>query len=215
MTIRRQQPQSDAPSHPQPHHYRRPTKTLLLTVGLLVLVGAGGIAWWLFSPLFLHNTSNNANPFAHAPSAASTPASGSTSGTVSTPVPTGPVILATGMFIDKANSGVGLANDHGSGNVTIGRTADGKYLIYLDHLSVTNGPDLHVYLAPTSDSTDAEQVKREGVDLGVLTATEGSLNVAIPADLGRNLRKYHSVVIVCKTFSVIFTTAPLTFSSGS
>jgi hypothetical protein len=110
---------------------------------------------------------------------------------------------------------VGLNNDHGSGNVTIGKTASGKYLIYLDHLNVTNGPDLHVYLAPTSNSTDAEQVKREGVDLGLLTATEGSVNVAIPADPGRNLRKYHSVVIVCKTFSVIFTTAPLTFSSGS
>jgi len=130
-------------------------------------------------------------------------------------VPAGPVILATGKFIDKPNSGVGLANDHGSGNVTIGRSAGGKYLIHFDHLNVTNGPDLHVYLAPTSDSTDAGQVKREGVDLGVLAATEGSLNVAIPSDLGRNLRTYHSVVIVCKAFSVIFTTAPLTFSSGS
>jgi hypothetical protein len=121
-------------------------------------------------------------------------------------------VLATGKFIDKANSGVGLANDHGSGNVTIGKTADGKYLIHLDQLNVTNGPDLHVYLAPTSNSTDAEQVKREGVDLGLLAATEGSLNVPIPADIGKNLSQYHSVVIVCKTFSVIFTTAPLTFS---
>ncbi len=214
MKIRRQQ-QPDAPSHPQPHHRRRLTRRLLLTIGLLVLVGAGGIAWWLFSPLFFHNTSNDANPFAHTPSAVSTPASGSTSGTVATPVPAGPVILATGKFIDKPNSGVGLANDHGSGNVTIGRSAGGKYLIHFDHLNVTNGPDLHVYLAPTSDSTDAGQVKREGVDLGVLAATEGSLNVAIPSDLGRNLRTYHSVVIVCKAFSVIFTTAPLTFSSGS
>ena len=215
MTFRPQQQQPDAPSHPQSHHRRRPTRTLLLTVGLLVLVGVGGIAWWLFSPLFIHTTSNDANPLAYAPSAANSPTTSSTSGTVSTPVSTGPVIVATGKFIDKANSGVGLANDHGSGNVTIGRTADGKYLIHLARLNVTNGPDLHVYLAPTSDSTDAEQVKREGVDLGVLKATEGSLNVAIPADIGRNLRKYHSVVIVCKTFSVIFTTAPLSFSSGS
>jgi hypothetical protein len=216
MTIRLQQQPPDAPLHPRSYHHKRPTiRTLLLTVGLLVLVGAGGIAWWLFSPLFFHNTSNDTNPFAHAPSTASTPASSSPSGTVSTPVSTGPIIVATGKFIDKANSGVGLANDHGSGNVTIGRTADGKYLIHLDRLNVTNGPDLHVYLALTSDSTDAEQVKREGVDLGVLTATEGSLNVAIPADIGRNLRKYYSVVIVCKTFSVIFATAPLSFSSGS
>jgi len=58
-------------------------------------------------------------------------------------------------------------------------------------------------------------VKREGVDLGVLAATEGSLNVTIPADIAINLPKYHSVVIVCKAFSVIFTTAPLTFSSAS
>jgi hypothetical protein len=74
--------------------------------------------------------------------------------------------------------------------VTIGKTADGTYLIHLDHLNVANGPDLHVYLAPTSDSTDAEQVKREG-----------SVNVTPPPDLSGNLRKYHSVVIVCKTFS--------------
>ncbi len=89
---------------------------------------------------------------------------------------------------------------------------DGKYLIHFDHLNVTNGPDLHVYLAPTANSTDAGQVKSEGVDLGLLSATEGSLNVAVPTGIGHNLTKYHSVVIVCKTFSVIFTTAPLTFS---
>src|SRR6266581_2015597 len=213
MTFRTQQQQPDAPSHPQSHHRRRPTRTLLLTVGLLVLVGAGGIAWWLFSPLFIHTTSNDANPLANAPSVANTPTTSSTSGTVSTPVSTGPVLVATGKFIDKANSGVGLANDHGSGNVTIGRTADGKYLIYFDHLNVTNGPDLHVYLAPTANSTDAGQVKSEGVDLGLLSATEGSLNVAVPTGIGHNLTKYHSVVIVCKTFSVTFTTAPLIFSS--
>ena len=215
MTIRPQQQQPDATAHPQLQRRRRLRRTLLLTAGLLVLVVAGGIAWWLFSPLFFHTTSTTANPFAQAPSAASTPVSGSPSSTASTPVSTGPVVLATGKFIDKVNSGVGLANDHGSGNVTIGRAADGTYLIHLDQLNVTNGPDLHVYLAPTSDSTDAEQVKREGVDLGVLTATEGSVNVALSSSIGMNLRKYHSVVIVCKSFSVIFTTAPLTFSSGS
>ena len=193
----------------QPERRRRPIRTPFLIASLLVLLIAGGVAWWLFSPLFFHNTSQVANPFAHTPSATSTP------DTVSTPAPTGPVILATGQFIDKANSGVGLNNDRGSGNVTIGKTTNGNYLIYFDHLDVTNGPDLHVYLAPTSNSTDAEQVKREGVDLGLLTATEGSLNVAIPTDIGTNLQMYHSVAIVCKTFSVIFTTAPLVFSVGS
>lgn len=213
MTIRPQQQELDTSAYPQPQRRKRPTRTLLLTGVVIVLLGAGGLAWWLFSPLFFHTTGNAANPLAGAPSAVSTVAPSSTSGIVSTPVPTGPVTLATGKFIDKANSGVGLANDHGSGNVTIGRTAGGNYLIHFDHLNVTNGPDLHIYLAPTSNSSDAGQVKSEGVDLGMLTATEGSLNVAIPTSLGIHLATYHSVVIVCKTFSVIFTTAPLTFST--
>ena len=181
-----------------------------MTGGLIILVVIGGIAWWLFSPLVVHTTGSATNPFAKATSAPHAPAPTSTANIAPTPV--GPVILATGKFIDKPNSGVGLANDRGSGNVTIGRTTDAKYIIYLDNLDVTNGPDLHVYLAPTSNASDAEQVKREGTDLGILSATQGSVNVPIPADLAPQLTKFHSVVIVCKTFSVIFTTAPLVFS---
>lgn len=211
MPIRLHQ-QPDASLHPQSPRRWRPARMLLLTAGLLILLVAGGIAWWLFSPLFFHATSHEANPFSQAPAVTSTPAPVSTPSAVATLVPAGPTILATGKFIDKINSGVGLANDHGSGNVTIGKTTDGAYQIHFDHLNVTNGPDLHVYLAPTGNSTDAEQVKREGVDLGVLTATEGSLNVSIPTNIGAHLLQYRSVVIVCKTFSVIFTTAPLTFS---
>src|SRR5260370_8196535 len=122
MTILPQQ-QPDALSHPQPQRRRRPARALLLIGGLIVLVVAGGIAWWLFSPLFLHTTGNDANPFANAPSAAST------SGIVSTPVPPGPVTLPTGKFIDKVNSAVGLANDHGSGNPTIRSTPPHTYPI--------------------------------------------------------------------------------------
>jgi hypothetical protein len=164
---------------------------------LLVLLS---LAWWLFSPLFFYTTSHDANPFARMASTQSQP---------------GPVILATGSFIDHLNSGTGLANDHGSGKVTLGKTAAGAYLIHFEQLNVTNGPDLHVYLAPTSNSTDADQVKQQGVDLGRLRATEGSLNVPIPTETATTLFRYHSVVIVCKTFSVIFTTAPLTFSDGA
>jgi hypothetical protein len=206
-----QRPETESPRR------RRPLIMFLLIGGLIVLIGAGGVGWWLFSPLFFHNTGNATNPFngvsvvGHTPNTGNTPSTGGTSGI--TPTPSGPVILATGKFIDKQNSGQGLNNDHGSGDVTIGRTAQGKYIIYLSNLNVTNGPDLHVYLAPTSNSEDAGQVKSEGVDLGTLTATEGSVNVDVPTDLGVHLKNYHSVVIVCKTFSVIFTTAPLTFSS--
>src|SRR5947209_8406537 len=152
MPIRLQQ-EPHAQLHLQPHRHWRPTKILLLNASLLVLLVSGGIAWWLFSPLFFHTTSNEASPFTQTPVVTSTPAHVSTPGAVTTPAPAGPTILATGKFIDKINSGVGLANDHGSGNVTIGKTGNGAYQIHFDHLNVTNGPDLHVYLAPTSNST--------------------------------------------------------------
>ena len=200
----------DVTSIPQRSHRRwRSTSIIILVVSLIVLIAIGIVSWWLFSPLFFHTVSSTANPFMNSPSTASK------SGTTITPVTSSPVILAIGKFIDNPKSGQGLNNDHGSGNVTIGKTVDGKYLIHFDSLNVTNGPDLHVYLAPTVNSTDANQVKSEGVDLGLLSATEGSLNVAVPTDIGRYLTKFHSVVIVCKSFSVIFTTAPLPFSSGS
>jgi Electron transfer DM13 len=210
MILRPEQQKPDVTPIPQrPRRRWRPTSVIILVVSLIVLIAIGGVSWWLFSPLLFHTVSSTANPFTNSPSTASK------SGTTVTPVTRSPVILAMGKFIDNPKSGQGLNNDHGSGNVTIGKTIDGKYLIHFDHLNVTNGPDLHVYLAPTVNSTDAGQVKSQGVDLGLLSATEGSLNVAVPTDIGRNLTKYHSVVIVCKTFSVIFTTAPLTFSSDT
>ncbi len=211
MIIRPERQLPDVTSIPRrPRRRWRPTSIIILVVSLIVLIAIGSVSWWLFSPLFFHTVSSTANPFTNSPSTASK------SGTTITPAARGSaVILAMGKFIDDPKSGRGLNNDHGSGNVTIGKTVDGKYIIHFDHLNVTNGPDLHVYLAPTANSTDVSQVKSEGVDLGLLSATEGSLNVAVPTDIGRNLTKYHSVAIVCKTFSVIFTTAPLTFSSGS
>ena len=87
-------------------------KITVLVVGLIVLIAAGGIGWWLFSPLFFHNTASNANPFAN-----STPAPAATSTIANTPTVvagnSGPVVLAAGKFIDTgANNGNGLANDH-------------------------------------------------------------------------------------------------------
>ena len=210
MILRPERQMPDVTSIPQrPCRRWQPTSIIILVVSLIVLIAIGSVSWWLFSPLFFHTVSSTANPFTNSPSTASK------SGTTITPAVRGSAILAMGKFIDDPKSGQGLNNDHGSGNVTIGKTVDGKYLIHFDHLHVTNGPDLHVYLASTGNSTDADQVKSEGVDLGLLTATEGSLNVTVPADIGSNLTKYHSVVIVCKTFSVIFTTAPLAFSGGA
>jgi hypothetical protein len=122
-SIFQQSVSSPTPSKPR---WSRLKKSLLIA-GLVVFIVLLSMAWWLFSPLFFHTSSHEADPFAREP---------------------GSAILATRSFIDKPNSGAGLANDHGSGKVTIGKTADGAYLIHFEQLNVTNGPDLHVYLAP-------------------------------------------------------------------
>lgn len=184
-----------------------PVKITILVLSLVVLVVVGSVAWWLISPFFIHTTAHDANLL--APS--STSVHSATPGPSTTPVRgnNGPVTLANGNFIDTGSG------DHGSGKVAIGKTAAGQYVIHLEHFNVTNGPDLHVYLATPADPTDASQVTNGGVDLGTLSATEGSVNVTVPTNIGIHLKTYHSVVIYCKSFSAIFTIAPLQFASAS
>lgn len=208
MSVRPQQRPSAPPVVSQPRRPWTPRKITVLVVGLVVLLAIGVIGWLLLSPLFFHNTANDTNPLAGS----TTVTAPSAPGVASTSAPTGPLTLATGKFIDKANSGAGLANDHGSGNVTIGKTADGQYVIHFDHLNVTNGPDLHVYLSTPTNPTTGDQVMNGGVDLGLLKATEGSVTVSISANVASHLMQYHSVVIYCKSFAVVFTEAPLQFA---
>jgi hypothetical protein len=176
----------------------------VLAVVLLLVVA--GVGYKVFAPKAA--TSNDSNPFANA-----SPGTSTTQGTVSTPGTSGttttgssgPVVLATGKFIDTGSG------DHGSGDVTIGKTADGKYQIFLSNLNVVAGPDLHVYLATPANPSGSDQVLNGGVDLGSLKANQGNVTVNVPADVASNLKNYQSVVIYCKSFAVIFTAAPITF----
>ncbi len=171
-------------------------------MAVVILGVAGLVGYKLFAPK--SGTAHDSNPFATG-----TPGATTTAGPSNTPSTgnSGPVVLATGVFIDTGSG------DHGSGNVTIGKTADGKYVLHLDNLNVTAGPDLHVYLAVPANPSSADQVTNGGVDLGTLAANQGSVNVNVPADVASNLSKYKSVVIYCKSFSVIFTVAPLSFEN--
>ncbi len=198
--------QPSAPGEQPPKRRLTPLAITGLVVGGVVLAVIGGAAWRLFiQPVFFPPPASNAeNPFANV---TPVPTSGSTPGATSTPVNTGPVVLATGSFIDTG--GV----ERGSGDVTIGKTSDGQYAMHLEHLDVTPGPDLHVYLSTSANPESAAQVTSGGVDLGTLSSVQGAVNVAIPASVGANLAQYKSVVIYCKSFSVIFTVAPLQFDA--
>lgn len=187
---------------PKPRKGLTPLKITAIVMAVVILGVAGLVGYKLFAPK--SGTAHDSNPFATA-----TAGTASTPGATNTPSTgnNGPVVLATGTFIDTGSG------DHGSGNVTIGKTADGKYLLHLDNLNVVAGPDLHVYLAVPANPSRADQVTNGGVDLGNLTANQGSVNVDVPADVGNNLSKYKSVVIYCKSFAVIFTVAPLSFQN--
>ena len=114
---------------------------------------------------------------------------------------TGPKVLAQGEFneIDVVHKGEGQA--------IIATIADGKSILRLENFSVTNGPDLFVYLSVNSDPSSGSEVTTGGYNLGRLKAPEGAFNYEIPADVDPSA--YKSVVIYCKAFSVLFSVATL------
>jgi electron transfer DM13 len=88
-----------------------------------------------------------------------------------------------------------------AGNATLGKTSDGKVILRFENLNSANGPDLHVYLSKQVSPATTQQVM-DGVEVGKLKATTGASNYELAAttDIGQ----FKSVVIYCKSFSVVF-----------
>lgn len=87
------------------------------------------------------------------------------------------------------------------GKVTLGKTSEGKTLLRFENLNSPNGPDLHVYLSKNASPGTPDQVKN-GLEVGKLKATQGSLNYELDSTL--DLTQYKSVVIYCQAVSAIF-----------
>ena len=96
----------------------------------------------------------------------------------------------------------------GSGDASIYRLADGSYLLRVEEIKVTNGPDLRILLSdhPGPMSKSALQDSNY-VELDKLKGNIGNQNYPIPADV--DALSYSSVVIYCKPFHVLFSVAPL------
>jgi hypothetical protein len=120
------------------------------------------------------------------------------------PVAAEPVALASGSFtvIDSLHGAEGTA--------TIYALADGQRVLRLEGFRAQNGPDLRIGLAGHAMPRSSAELHDTGVgyfELDRLKASEGSQNYAIPADL--DLAGFESVVIYCRAFSVVFSTATL------
>lgn len=103
-----------------------------------------------------------------------------------------PTLLASGSFQD------GDSFHKGSGDAFVYELPDGQTIVRFEDFDVTNGPDLFVYLATDASASDF-------VDLGRLKGNKGNQNYTIPA--GTDLEKYDTVLIWCRAFSVLFSTA--------
>lgn len=155
------------------------------------LVGLGAF-WYLASPLWIRTYTDEALPTTTARTAITTvPATGSAP-------PSGPRVLAMGQlgFVDQLHNG--------RGPVRLVEV-DGQRFVRFEDVAITNAPDIHVYL---SRETGGKWTEASSLYLGVLKATNGSFNYAIPA--ATDVSGYRSVVVWCRAFSVLITWADLT-----
>lgn len=201
-------------------------KKILIITGILLSVG---VAYWLISPLFIDKTVNEALP----PGAGDTtrPADkvspnskeegtnledqvpedmmnefmdamkGTEDVSMSEEVPAGGIassqVAKIGTFVSVAHEGSGTAKllPFPQGNI-----------VRLEDLDVDNGPDLHVVLSKEQDIRSSEDLG-EYIELGKLKGNKGNQNYQVPDNI--NISEYHSVVIYCKAFSVVFNSANL------
>lgn len=137
---------------------------------------------WLAGPLFYRTTVNEAFP---------------TTNLAATDAP-----LVSGSFtqVDSLHAGEGTA--------AIYRGEDGALLLRLENFSVTNGPDLFVALSGHPAPRSSAEAHSDGyLEVDRLKASQGGQNYSLPTDL--DLSQYRSVLIYCRAFSVVFSTAEL------
>jgi len=180
---------------------------------IAVAIPAIWLAWWLASPLFNNKTvdeefpltvsasipANVSRPQAEATmeSAAEVDVSGDEPMT-SAMSDSGATVISSGQLEDED------IFHKGSGKATIYELDDGTSVLRFEDLSVTNGPDLHVYLLEDPEGRD---IDAGYIDLGSLKGNRGNQNYPVPEDTDPT--KYLGVMIYCEPFHVIFSTAKL------
>ncbi len=166
--------------------------TLRLRLGALFILALVvlPVAWYLGSPLFMNQTVNESLP------------AGALATQVNQTSATALAALRSGHF------GTIDAIHKGEGSAAVYRQPDGQLILRLDPFNVTNGPDLYVYLSTDPAPTSSAQLHQGGaLEVARLKGNVGSQNYDLPADV--NLSRFRSVVIYCKQFSVIFSSAEL------
>ena len=177
---------------------RRSTKI----IGIILLLIAVGVAYWLVSPLFREIILDEPlPPFGDAMEVMSdqqreefhrqVEALRGTGAELDEAMPTGPAVLARGDMQPRAHtvSGRALILDAGAS----------RFLRFED-LDTVNGPDLRIYLSKDLSDDDV-------IDLGPIRATNGNVNYELPP--GVDIGEYRYALIWCRAFTVLFSFADL------
>lgn len=169
-------------------HMKTSKKVLLLIGGVIGI----GVAWYLGSPLFITNRVSEALP---------TPSQIEESSRIPEGVAT--VTPLSSPSIETLGEGTFTGFDklhQASGTARLITTNGKTYVRFEEDFTVTNGPDLFVYLG-SNNKYDAS------ANLGRLKGNEGSQNYEIPS--GINVDEYSEVWVWCRAFSVSFGKAVL------
>ena len=188
-------------------------KKVIAALILIILAAAG---WYFVSPLFITNEVNEEFPVAKDAATTLTPQEvlerdkefAATAPDVvvedsmpEQPTRTGPVALASGQFEDADSF------HQGSGTATLYQATAAEQLVRLEDFEVTNGPDLVVLLSRHPAPRTRADLGEDYLDLGSLKGNIGNQNYTVPA--GVDTTGFKSVVIYCKPFHVVFSTATL------
>lgn len=109
-----------------------------------------------------------------------------------------PAVILQGNFKDADSV------HKGSGSATIYQRSDSSYFLSFKDFAVCCGPDLYVFLADNPAPTGHADLGNY-VELSSLQASSGDQDYEISADA--DLSQFKSVVIYCKPFQVIISTA--------
>lgn len=140
-----------------------------------------GLTWYLVSPLFIDRRVSEA---------------------------TSPDVEADLVAIRRGSFGVVDAVHKGEGQATFYRRPDGATVPRLESFRVTNGPDLYVYLSGhPAPRSSAELHQAPDYEVAILKGNVGDQTYELPADV--DLAGVRSVVIYCKRFTTVFSTAEL------
>ncbi len=187
---------------------------LIVVVAALALIPIVAIGWWLFSPYFIDEEVNEEFPFSAQATVPDNMSQDqvedamSAMAMVDAPMEEQMADEMRQATIVKSGEFAGIDRIHqGSGQATIYQLDDGSYVLRLENLDVTNGPDLHVLLARHENARSGALLDEGYIDLGKLKGNIGNQNYEIPA--GTDIDGSMSVVIYCQPFHVVFATAPL------